>query len=181
MPTMSILACYREEIMMAINAVVDQSSRGNADFSFLPKTLVTKCKHLIISYHELNGSSLLAVLWHPETHKFIKADPMLREEFKRATSSHSAKNANEGLVRIATLILSTEILALGLAGWATRYPEAYNKARALLVGYIADSRLGLTKRYLTNLRSAKSGSAEAAPPQPREDVQRSTVRRRSRR
>jgi hypothetical protein len=163
MPTMSILAWKREEIMMIIKAVVDHSSHGNAEFSFLPKTLVKKCKHLIISYHEVNGSSLLAVLWHPETHKFINADPMLRKEFKRATSSRSTKNANEGLLRIATLILSTEILALGLAGWATRYPAAYKKARALVVGYVADSRVGLTKRYLTNLRSAESSPAEGAP------------------
>ena len=176
MPT---LASSREDITMTINGVVDHSSRGNANFSFLPKTLVKKCKHLIISYHELGGSSLLAILWYPETHKFIKADPILRKEFKRATSSRSAKSANEGLVWIATLILSTEILALGLAGWATRYPVAHKKARALLVGYVADSRVGLTKRYLTNPRSAESRSAEAAPPQLEEDVQRSTGLRRS--
>jgi hypothetical protein len=166
---------------MTIDAGAKDSSHGNTDFSFLPKTLVEKCKHLIISYHEVNGSSLQGVLWQPETHKFIKADPMLRKEFKRATSSRSAKNANEGLVRIATLILSTEILALELAGWAARYPAAYKKAQALLVRYVADSRVGLTKRYLTNLRSAESRSAEAALLQLREDVQRSAVPWRSRR
>jgi hypothetical protein len=149
---------------MTINGVVDHSSRGDANFSFLPKTLVKKCKHLIISYHELGGSSLLTILWHPEIQKFIKADPVLRKEFKRAISSRSAKSANEGLVWIATLILSTEILALGLADWATRYPAAHKKARALLVGYVADSRSGLAKRYLTNPRSAESRSAEAASP-----------------
>src|SRR5215467_3351491 len=98
------------------------SPQENIDFSFLPKALVEKCKPFIIRYHELNGfSSLPDILWHPETHKFIEADLTLKRLFKTSTSSRGAKKANEGLVVIATLILSTEILAIGLAGWATRY------------------------------------------------------------
>ena len=177
---MPILATTREDIIVTTNAVVDHTSHGNAGFSFLPKTLVKKCKYLVISYHELSGSSPLAILWHPEPQKVIKADPILRKEFKKAISSRSAKSANEGLVSIATLILSTEILALGLAGWATRFPAAHKKARALLIGYVADSSVGLTKRYLANLQSSDK-SAQTAHPQLREDVQRSTALRRSRR
>jgi hypothetical protein len=127
-----------------------QPSPGeNIDFSFLPKALVEKCKPFIIRYHELNGfSSLPDILWHPETHKFIEADLTLKRLFKKSTSSRGAKKANEGLVLIATLILSTEILAIGLAGWATRYPAARKKARALLADYAAGSRARLTERYL---------------------------------
>jgi hypothetical protein len=125
------------------------SPHGNVDFSFLPKALVEKCKPFIVRYHELNGfSSLPDILWHPETHKFIEADLTLKRLFKKSTSSRGAKKANEGLVQIATLILSTEILAIGLAGWATRYPAARKKARALLADYVPSSRARLTERYL---------------------------------
>jgi hypothetical protein len=126
-----------------------RSSRGNMDFSFLPKALLEKCKPFIISYHELNGfSSLPAILWHPETHQFIEADLALKRLFKRSTSSRSAKKADDGLVWIATLILSTEILAIGSAGWARRYPAARKKAQALLAQYVPGSHARLTERYL---------------------------------
>jgi hypothetical protein len=122
---------------------------GSIDFSFLPKALVDKCKPFIIRYHELNGfSSLPDILWHPETHKVIEADLTLKRLFKKSTSSRGAKKANEGLVLIATLILSTEILAIGLAGWAARYPAARKKARALLAEHMPSSQARLTERYL---------------------------------
>jgi hypothetical protein len=125
------------------------SPDGNVDFSFLPKTLVDKCKPFIIRYHELNGfSSLPDILWHPETRNFIETNPALQRLFKKSTSSRSAKKANEGFVLIATVILSTEILASGFAGWATRYPAARRKAQALLAEYIPSSRAWLIERYL---------------------------------
>jgi hypothetical protein len=120
----------------------------NVDFSFLPKILLEKCKPFIIRYHELNGfSSLPDILWHTETRKFIDANPALRQLFKKSTS-RGAQKANEGLVLIATLILSTEILAIGLAGWAKRHPAARKKAQALLTEYAPNSRARLTERYL---------------------------------
>jgi hypothetical protein len=119
------------------------------DFSFLPKALLEKSKPFVVHYHELNGfSSLPDILWHRETHKFIEADLTLKRLFKKSTSSRGAIKANEGFVVIATLILSTEILALGLAGWATRYPAACKKARGLLAEYVPGSRARLTERYL---------------------------------
>jgi hypothetical protein len=125
------------------------SPDGNIDFSFLPKALVDKCKPFIIRYHELNGfSSLPDILWHPETRNFIETNPVLQRLFKKSTSSRSAKKANEGFVLIATVILSTEILASGFAGWATRYPAARKKAQALLAEYIPSSRAWLIERYL---------------------------------
>jgi hypothetical protein len=125
------------------------SPHGSIDFSFLPKALVDKCKGFIIRYHELNGfSSLPDILWHPDTHKVIEADLTLKRLFKKSTSSRGAKKANEGLVLIATVILSTEILAIGLAGWATRYPAARKKARALLAEHMPSSQARLTERYL---------------------------------
>jgi hypothetical protein len=124
-------------------------SDGNIDFSFLPKTLVDKCKPFIVRYHELNGfSSLPDILWHPETRNFIETIPALRRLFKKSTFSRSAKKANEGFVLIATVILSTEILASGFAGWGTRYPAARKKAQALLAEYVPSARAWLIERYL---------------------------------
>ena len=125
------------------------SPDGNVDFSFLPKALVDKCKPFIIRYHELNGfSSLPDILWHPETRNFIETNLVLQRLFKKSTSSRSAKKANEGFVLIATVILSTEILASGFAGWASRYPAARRRAQALLAEYIPSSRAWLIERYL---------------------------------
>jgi hypothetical protein len=106
------------------------------DFSFL-RALLEKCKPFIVRYHELNGfSSLPDILWHPETRKFIEGDLALRGECKKATSSRCAKKAYEGFVSIAAVILSTELLAVGLAGWARCHPAESKIARDLLVRYI---------------------------------------------
>jgi hypothetical protein len=125
------------------------SRDGNLDFSFLPRALVDKCKPFIIRYHELNGfASMPDILWNPETRNFIEANPTLRRLFKKSTSSRSAKKANEGFVLIATVILSTEILASGFAGWAMRYPGARKKAQAWLAEYVPGARAWLIERYL---------------------------------
>jgi hypothetical protein len=125
------------------------SPDGHVDFSFLPKALVDKCRPFIIRYHELNGfASLPDILWHPETRNFIETNAVLQRLFKKSTSSRSAKKANEGFVLIATVILSTEILASGFAGWATRYPAARRKAQTLLAEYVPSSRAWLIERYL---------------------------------
>jgi hypothetical protein len=141
---------------------------GNVDFSFLPKALVDKCKPFIIRYHELSGfSSLPDILWHAETRNFIETNPALQRLFKKSTSSRSAKKANEGFVLIATIILSTEILASGFAGWATRYPAARKKAQALLAEYIPSSRAWLIERYLyPQIDRSRAVLGTLAPPDP---------------
>ena len=122
---------------------------GNVDFSFLPRALVDKCKPFIIRYHELNGfASMPDILWKPETRSFIEGNPTLHRLFKKSTSSRSAKKANEGFVLIATVILSIEILAIGFAGWAMRYPAACKKAQAWLAEYVPGARAWLIERYL---------------------------------
>jgi hypothetical protein len=119
------------------------------NFSFVPKVLIEYCKSFIVTYHKLNGfSSLPDILWHPETRKFIEADLALRELFKKSSSSRSAKRANEGFILIAALILSAEILAAGLAGWARRCPAAHKKAKILFAEYAPNSRARLTERYV---------------------------------
>jgi hypothetical protein len=49
---------------------------------------------------------------------------------------------------IVAVILSAEILAIGLAGWARRYPAAHKKAQALFAHYAPSSRARLIERYL---------------------------------
>ncbi len=120
-----------------------------ADFSFLPRQLVDKCKPFIIRYHELNGYSCLPdILWHPESRNFIEANAALAQLFRKSTSSRSGKKSNEGLVLIATIALSVEILASGFAGWATRYPGARKVALTLRAESVASARACLIERYL---------------------------------
>jgi hypothetical protein len=127
------------------NAPSDQT----IDFRFIPRVLLERCKPFIVHYHELHGfSSLPDILWHPDTRKFVEADLTLRKEFKRATSTRRAIKAKEGFVLIAAVILSAEILAIGLAGWARRHPAAHKKARALFADYAPGSRARLIERYL---------------------------------
>jgi len=144
------------------------SPGGNIDFSFLPKALIEKCKPFVVRYHELNGLSCLPdILWQPETRKLIEANPALRRLFKKSTSSRRAQKANEGLILIATVILSTEILAIGLAGWATRYPAAGKKAKALLAEYVPGLRARLTERYLyPQIKRTRAVLDALAPPDP---------------
>ncbi len=140
----------------------------SVEFSFLPKALIDKCKPFVIRYHELHGFSCLPdILWQPETRKFIEAHLALRQLFKKSTSSRRAQKANEGFILIATLILSIEILAIGLAGWATRYPAAGKKAKALLAEYVPSSRAPLTERYLyPQIKRTRAVLGALAPPDP---------------
>ena len=119
------------------------------DFSFVPKVLLEYCETFIVAYHKLSGfSSLPNILWHPETRKFIEADLALRQLFKKSSLSRSARRANEGFLLVAALILYAEILAVGLAGWARRYPAAHKRAKALFAEYAPSSRARLAERYV---------------------------------
>jgi hypothetical protein len=97
----------------------------------------------------LNGYSCLPdILWQPEVRNFIGGSPRLRRLFKGSSSSRSAKKANEGLVFVATVILSTEILASGFAGWGARYPAARRQAQSMIAKHIRSARAPLIERYL---------------------------------
>jgi hypothetical protein len=105
----------------------------NFDFSFLPKSLTTQCQSLIESYHELHGYACLPdILWKSRLGPFIEAHQEFRHLLKKASTTRSAKKANEGFVQIATTILALEILASSFAGWSAIHPEAGLKAVAIL-------------------------------------------------
>jgi hypothetical protein len=102
-------------------ALADKSE--NFDLNFLPKSLTAQCQSLIESYHELHGYACLPnMLWKARLGRFIQAHRELRQLLRKASTTRSAKKANEGFVRIATTILSLEILASSFAGWSAIYP-----------------------------------------------------------
>lgn len=104
----------------------------NVDFSFLPKILVSQCQTLIESFHELHGyASLPDILWKAGLGPFIEAQGQLQQLLRKASTTRSAKKSNEGFVKIATTILSLEILASRFAGWSTIYPQEAARSRAI--------------------------------------------------
>jgi hypothetical protein len=104
----------------------------NVDFSFLPKSLISQCQTLIESFHELHGYSCLPdILWKAGLGPFIEAHGELQQLLRKASTTRSAKKSNQGFVKIATTILSLEILASRFAGWNTIYPREAARSRAI--------------------------------------------------
>jgi hypothetical protein len=103
------------------------------DFSFLPTSLTVQCRSLIETYHELHGYGCLPdTLWKARLGPFIETHREFRQLLRKASTTRSAKKSNDGFVRIATTILSLEILASSFAGWSAIYPEAGLTAHAIL-------------------------------------------------
>ena len=105
----------------------------NPDFGFLPTSLTQQCRSLIESYHELHGYACLPnILWKSRLGPFIETHQELRQLLRKASTTRSAKKSNEGFARIATTILSLEILASSFAGWSAIYPQAGSRAQLIL-------------------------------------------------
>jgi hypothetical protein len=114
-------------------AAVLAGKTENFDLSFLPQSLTTQCQSLIESYHELHGYACLPnILWKARLGPFIETHREFRQLLRKASTTRSAKKSNEGFVRIATTILSLEILASSFAGWSAIHPEAGSMAHAIL-------------------------------------------------
>ena len=112
---------------------LDAGENDGVDFSFLPKGLVSQCQVLIESFHDLHGYPCLPdILWKAGLGPFIEAHPPLRRELRKASTTRSAKKSNAGFGRIATTILSLEILASRFAGWSSIYPREATKSREIL-------------------------------------------------
>ena len=119
------------------------------DFSFLPNSLTDQCRSLIESYHELHGYACLPdILWKARLGPFIEAHRELRHLLRKASTTRSAKKSNEGFVRIATLLMSLEILASSFAGWSAIYPQAASLAHAILMRNARSPYMPLTEFYL---------------------------------
>jgi hypothetical protein len=111
----------------------DAGKSDNVDFSFLPKGLVSQCQMLIESFHDLHGYSCLPdLLWKAGLGPFIEAHAPLRQVLRKASTTRSAKKSNAGFARIATTLLSLEILASRFAGWSSIYPREATRSREIL-------------------------------------------------
>jgi hypothetical protein len=146
-------------------AVADETE--SLDLSFVPTRLTARCQGLIESYHELHGYACLPdMLWKARLGPFIEKHREFRQILKKASTTRSAKKSNLGFVRIATAILSLEILASSFAGWRAIYPEAGLTAHALLKRYAQSPHMPLMEFYLYPPKyvSAAAIAALALPP-----------------
>jgi hypothetical protein len=138
----------------------------NFDLNFLPKNLTAQCHSLIVSYHELHGYACLPnILWKARLGHFIEAHQEFRQLLKKASTTRSAKKSNEGFSRIATTILSLEILASSFAGWSAIYPQAGLIARTILQQNARSAHMPLMEFYLYPPKYISSAAiATLAPP-----------------
>src|ERR1700739_1602207 len=145
----------------------------NPDFSFLPQSLTAQCRSLIESYHELHGyAGLPNILWKSRLGPFIETHQELRQLLRKASTTRSAKKSNEGFVRIATTILSLEILASSFAGWSAIYPEAGSSAQLILRRNMRTPQMALMEFYLYPPKYLSSAAiAKLAPPARRQAVE----------
>jgi hypothetical protein len=121
----------------------------NPDFGFLPTSLTQQCRSLIESYHELHGYACLPnILWKSRLGPFIETHQELRQLLRKASTTRSAKKSNQGFVRIATTILSLEILASSFAGWSAIYPQAGSRAQLILRRNSRSPQMPLMEFYL---------------------------------
>ena len=138
----------------------------NFDFDFLPSNLATQCRSLIESYHEVHGFACLPdILWKSRLGPLIEKHRELRQSLRKASTTRSAKKSHEGFVRIATTILSLEILASSFAGWGAIYPEAAELARERLKRNGNGQHMPLMEFYLDPPKYISSAAiATLAPP-----------------
>src|SRR6201987_498697 len=136
------------------------------DLSFLPGNLTKQCRSLIESYHDVHGYACLPdILWKSRLGPFIEEHSELRQFLRKASTTRSAKKANDGFVGIATTILALEILASSFAGWGALYPEAADGARAILKRTARGAHLPLMEFYLYPPKYVSSAAiATLAPP-----------------
>jgi len=135
------------------------------DFSFLPNSLTGQCRSLIESYHELHGYACLPdILWKARLGPFIEAHRELRHLLRKAATTRSAKKSNEGFVRIATLLMSLEILASSFAGWSEIYPQAASRAQAILKRNARSPRIPLMEFYLYPSKHLSSAAIATLTP-----------------
>src|SRR5271154_3049999 len=133
------------------SAIEDALAKGNSspDFGFLPQNLVGQCRSLIEGYHGLHGYGCLPdILWKAGLGPFIEAHLEFRQLLRKASTTRSAKKSSEGFTRIATTLLSLEIMASNFAGWSAIYPQATSTAKSILARHAHLSRTPLMESYL---------------------------------
>jgi hypothetical protein len=139
----------------------------NFDPGFLPKSLMMQCQSLIESYHELHGYACLPdILWKARLGPFIEKHREFRQLLRKASTTRSAKKSNQGFVRIASTILSLEILASSFAGWSAIYPDAGLMALAILRRIARTPHMPLMEFYLYPPKYISSAAIATLVPPP---------------
>jgi hypothetical protein len=137
----------------------------NIDFGFLPKSLTSQCQVLIESFHELHGYSCLPdMLWKVGLGPFIETQEQLRLLLRKASTTRSAKKSNQGFVKIATTILSLEILSSRFAGWSAIYPQDASRSRAIQEANARGRHAPLIEFYLYPPKYRSSAAIAALVP-----------------
>lgn len=134
---------------MGVATKVASESIESIDLDFLPGNLTRQCRSLIESYHKVHGYACLPdILWKSRLGPFIEKQGDLRRFLRKASTTRSAKKANDGFVRITATILALEVLASSFAGWGALYPEAAEAARFILKRNARGPHMPLMEFYL---------------------------------
>ncbi len=132
---------------------LSSANAANVDLGFLPRDLTVQCRDFIAGYHLVHGfAGLPDMLWRHRLGPFIEQHCQLRVILRRASTTRSAKEANDCFVDIASAILAMEILATNFAGWNVVHGEAGSRAGAILNEIGHDGHAPLLEFYLSPLR-----------------------------
>jgi hypothetical protein len=147
------------------------SDGDSPDFAFLPQNLSSQCRSLIESYHGLNGYGCLPdILWKAGLGPFIETHREFRQLLRKASTTRSAKKSNDGFTRIATTLLSLEILASNFAGWSALYPQAASTAKSILKRHMRFSHTPLMESYLYPPKYISSAAIATLKPPARQPI-----------
>lgn len=120
-----------------------------AEFDFIPDALRRQCHSLVKTYHAMHGYSCLPnILWKAELASFIQKHRGLREALRKASTTRSARTANDYFALIATEALSLEVLARDYSNWSAMLPAAKARAIQLLDERTPPTRTWLMEHYL---------------------------------
>lgn len=135
-----------------------------SEFDFIPATLRAQCRSLIQTFHAMHGYSCLPdMLWKAGLSGFIEKHRNLNEVLRKASTTRSARTANDLFVAIATEILSLEVLAREYASWSAVLPSAKILAVELLDQSTPSSRIWLMEHYLYPPRYNSPAAAIMVP------------------
>jgi hypothetical protein len=124
---------------------VDESK----SFQFVPRELAICCRKMIESYHAKQGYACPAdMLWHSNARYVIERSRDLMQIFNSASKSRRAKQANEALLYVASVVVSLEVLARDYIGWGKQFPAARRQAEEILFEQPVHKRSWLMDEYL---------------------------------
>jgi hypothetical protein len=127
----------------------ERSGAASEDLQFIPAVLAEHCRRLIESYHAIHGyRSLPDFLWRAQVRDFVERHDGLRDLFRTASTTRSARAASSAYVAIASTLLALEILAGNFLDWASKFPGA-KEAASLRLAHLSARRVCLKDVYLS--------------------------------